>query len=252
MTRPAQPVEWSSLPLRATKRSDAVYDILEQLIASRQIPPGSRLPTERDLAAQLGVSRNSVREAVHELELKRLVERRSGRGTLVLDAQAGAHGGLLDELGSDDRDLLEIMDFRLTIEPPIAGLAAERTTRGGLTRLARLLDEMAAETDPARVAELDYSFHAAVARATHNRLLVRLHEVSSEWLRQSRREALQSRRRRSASLAGHRRIYEAIQAGDRDAAHAAMADHIHQVRRIIEPHLADDRLGRAVGGDGGS
>jgi GntR family transcriptional repressor for pyruvate dehydrogenase complex len=246
MARPAQPdVAWSSLPLRAAKRSDAVYDILEQLIATRQLLPGSRLPAERDLAAQLGVSRNSVREAVHELELKRLVERRSGRGTMVLDPQSSAHGALLSQLASDERDLLEIMDFRLTIEPPIAALAAERTTRGGLTRLARLVDEMTDESNPARIAELDYSFHAAIARATHNRLLVRLHEVSSEWLRQSRKEALQSHRRRAASLAGHQSIYEAIKAGDRAAAHAAMVDHIQQVRRIIEPRLA--RYGDAAG-----
>jgi len=236
MARPAQPqVEWSALPLRAAKRSDAVFDILEQLIASRQVPPGSRLPAERDLAEHLGVSRNSVREAVHELELKRLVERRSGRGTLVLDPQANAHGALLNDLVSDERDLLEIMDFRLAVEPPIAALAADRRTRGNLTRLARLLDEMADESRPARVAELDSRFHAAVASATHNRLLVRLHDVSAAWLRQSRRETLQSRRRRTASLAGHRAIYEAIKAGDRHAAHAAMVDHIEQVRRIIEP-----------------
>lgn len=239
MARPAQPeVAWSSLPLRAAKRSEAVYDILEQLINTRQLPPGSRLPSERDLALELGVSRNSIREAVHELELKRLVERRSGRGTMVLDPRPSAPGALLSDLAAEERDLLEIMDFRLTIEPPIAGLAAERTTRGGLTRLARLLDEMADERNPARVAELDYDFHAAVARATHNRLLVRLHEVSAEWLRQSRREALQSQRRRAASLAGHRRIYEAIKAGDRDAAHAAMVEHIEQVRSIIEPGAA--------------
>jgi len=240
MARPAQPeVDWSSLPLRAAKRSDAVYDVLEQLIATRQLPPGARLPPERELALQLGVSRNSVREAVHELELKRLVERRSGRGTMVLDPRSGAHRTLLSQLAPEERDLLEIMDFRLAIEPPIAGLAAERTTRGGLTRLARLLDEMDDESNATRVAELDHRFHAAIAGATHNRLLVRLHEVSSEWLRQSRREALQSRRRRAASLDGHRRIYEAIKAGDRDGAHAAMAEHIQQVRSIIEPQLAD-------------
>ena len=238
MARPAQPLDLSSLSLRATKRSDAVYDVLEQLIASRRIPPGSRLPAERDLATQLGVSRSSVREAVHELELKHLVERRSGRGTMVLDPQSSAHRTLLTELGADERDLLEIMDFRLTIEPPIAALAAERGTRGSITRLGRLLDEMANETDPGRVAALDHSFHEAIARATHNRLLIRLHEVSSEWLRRSRRDALQSRRRRAASLEGHRRIFEAITAGDRTAAHAAMADHIQQVRSIIEPRGA--------------
>lgn len=227
-------MEWSDLPFRATKRSEAVYDILEQLIASRRLPPGARLPAERDLATQLGVSRNSVREAVHELELKRLVERRSGRGTLVLDPQASPSGSLLNELDAEERDLLEIMDFRLAVEPPIAALAARRSTRGNLTRMSRLLDAMADEKLPTRVAEMDQSFHAAVAGATHNRLFVRLHAVSSEWLRQSRREALQSRQRRAASLAGHRRIYDAIKAGDSDAAHAAMLDHVEHVRKIIE------------------
>lgn len=240
MVRPRQPPVRSLPSLRATKRSDAVYDVLEQIIASGQLPPGARVPAERDLAAQLGVSRNSVREAVRELELKQLVERRSGRGTIVLNAQSDGHRNLLDDLATADRDVLEIMDFRLTIEPPIAAHAATRRTQGSLTRMARLLAEMERETRPDRVAELDREFHAAVARATHNRLLVRLGDVSSEWLRQSRREALQSRHRRAASLEGHRRIYEAVRAGDPDAAHTAMAEHIKQVRRIIERRESTD------------
>jgi GntR family transcriptional repressor for pyruvate dehydrogenase complex len=230
----ASPVDASIRPLLATKRSDAVYEVLEQLIASGQLPPGSQIPTERDLATQLGVSRNSVREAVRELELKQLVERRSGRGTIVLAMPTDGHQALLDDLGGVERDLLEIMDFRLAIEPPIAAHAASRRTRGSLLRLERLLDEMEAETRPDRVAELDREFHGAVAFATNNRLLVRLNEVTSEWLRQSRRETLQSRRRRAVSLEGHRRIYEAVRAGDADDARAAMADHVQQVREIIE------------------
>jgi GntR family transcriptional repressor for pyruvate dehydrogenase complex len=146
-------------------------------------------------------------------------------------------------MAADERDLLEIMDFRLAVEPPIAALAADRSTRGNLARMSRLLDEMADEKRPARIAELDQRFHAAIANATHNRLLVRLHAVSSEWLRQSRREALQSRQRRAASLSGHRRIYDAIRARDRDAAHAAMTDHVQQVRDIIEPRPSDDGSG---------
>jgi GntR family transcriptional repressor for pyruvate dehydrogenase complex len=235
MARPAQPdVAWKSLTLRAAKRSDAVYDILEQLIASRQLPPGARLPPERDLAAQLGVSRSSVREAVHELELKRLIERRAGRGTVVLDtSRTTPHGNLLEDLGDQERDLLEIMDFRLAIEPPIAGLAAERATHGNLTRLTSILDEMANERAATRTAELDYAFHSAIARATQNRLLMRLHDVSATWMRSSRQEALQTKARRTTSLEGHRRIERAIAAHDREAAKAAMADHIQQVRRVI-------------------
>lgn len=220
-------------PLLSTKRSDAVYEVLEQLISTGQLPPGGRIPGERELAAQLGVSRNSVREAVRELELKQLVERRSGRGTIVLANRSEGHQGLLDDLSTADRDVLEIMDFRLTIEPPIAAHAAVRRTQGSLLRLGRLLEEMDAELRPDRIAELDREFHAAIARATHNRLLMRLSEVTSEWLRQSRREALQSRRRRAVSLEGHRRIYEAVRDGNGDAAREAMADHVRQVREII-------------------
>jgi GntR family transcriptional regulator, transcriptional repressor for pyruvate dehydrogenase complex len=232
---PSSPVDWTAMPIRASKLSDAVYDVLERLITSGQLPPGSRLPAERQLSTQLGVSRNSVREAVHELELKRLVERRSGRGTVVLDAAAGnPHGSLLDEVTAADRDLAEIMDFRLAVEPPIAALAAERTTRGNLRRLAAVLDDMARQSEPGRVAQLDYDFHAAVARTTQNRLLIRLHEISSEWLRKSRRDALQSQKRRAASLDGHRRIYAAIAAHDASAAHEAMVDHVLEVRKIID------------------
>lgn len=233
MAREARPtIDWTPERLRPARLSAAVYEVLERLIAGQ--PPGSRLPTERQLAEQLGVSRTSVREAVYELELKRLVERRSGRGTVILDpGEAGPYGVLLGELGKVDQDLAEVMDFRLAMEPPVAGLAAQRATRGDLARLAAILAEMRGERQRARTAELDYAFHAAVARATHNRLMGRLHEVSAEWLRASRREALQTRARREASLAGHGRIYDAIKARDQEAARAAMADHVEQVRTII-------------------
>ena len=226
--------DWPAIPLRAGKLSEAVYGVLERLISSGRIAPGARLPAVRVLDAQLGFSRNSVREAVHELELKRLVERRSGRGTVVLDAATTTpHGNLLEELSNEERDLLEIMDFRLAIEPPIAGLAAERATRGNLSRLTSIIEQMSRERNPTRTAELDYAFHSAIARATQNRLLMRLHDVSATWMRSSRREALQTQTRRATSLAGHRLIQQAIAAHDRGAAESAMVDHIQQVREVI-------------------
>lgn len=227
-------VEWPRIPPRGSKLSDAVYDVIEGLITSGQLPPGARLPSERELASRLGVSRNSIREAVHELELKRLVERRPGRGTVILDdAEENPHGSLLQQLTIPDRNLLETMDFRQVLEPPVAALAAERRTRGDLARLAAILESMADESQPGRMAELDQSFHAAVARATHNRLLVRLHELSAEWLRGSRRDALQTKTLRRASFAGHRLIYEALVLHDPVAAQTAMADHIREVRRFV-------------------
>lgn len=219
--------------IRASKLSDAVVEILERSIIDGRLPPGSMLPSERHLAAQLGVGRNSIREAVHELELKRLVERRPGLGTRVLDRALETPHGMMLGIETPGSDLLEIMDFRMAVEPPIAGLAAERATRGNLRRLQALLAEMADEIRPQSIAELDHLFHAAVATATNNRLLVRLHDVSSGWLRATRQEALQSRNRRAASLAGHRRIYEAIAARDPKAAQAAMVEHVEDIRTII-------------------
>jgi GntR family transcriptional repressor for pyruvate dehydrogenase complex len=232
---PAQPsVDWPRVSPRASRLSDAVYSVIEGLITSGQLPPGARLPSERELATRLAVSRNSIREAVHELELKRLVERRPGSGTVVIDgAEENPHGSLLRQMTIADRNLLETMDFRQALEPPVAALAAERRTRADLARLSNILESMTDERHAARVAELDQAFHAAVARATHNRLLVRLHELSAEWLRGSRRDALQTKALRTASLNGHKRIFEALASHDPVAAHEAMDDHIGQVRRFI-------------------
>jgi GntR family transcriptional regulator, transcriptional repressor for pyruvate dehydrogenase complex len=184
----------------------------------------------------LGVSRGSVREAIHELVLKGLIERSPRRGTVVLDPSSGPiAGSLLTRMAGQDRTLVEVMDLRAAIEPPIAAWAALRATRADLRRLSELLSANEIGVSGAAAAELDQAFHAAVGAATHNRLLARLLELIGEWVHITRTEQLQSVHRRNLSAEGHRKIYEAIHRGDAQGASAAMREHVSRVAALIAP-----------------
>ena len=205
---------------------------LETVVREAGLRPGDRLPPERYLAAALGVSRGTVREALRELELKGLVERRQGAGTVVADPDPGGIGDdLIGRLDADARTWVEVMDLREAIEVPIAERAARYATRSDLRRLAAVLDEMEGARDAARYAELDARFHRLVAEASHNPLLVKVVEFTSRWLELTRRSRLQSARRRARWLEGHRAVYAAIARGDPGGAAAAMREHI---RTIVE------------------
>jgi GntR family transcriptional repressor for pyruvate dehydrogenase complex len=250
--------DWSQLAAVHTSRlPDALSSMLERILLQGQVPAGARLPGERELAAQLGVSRASVREAMHELLLKGLVERRPGRGTVVVDADGGRLGDrLLGVMAADSRDLRSILDFREAIEPPITSRAALRATPADLRNLRAAVADMETAGSRADYAARDSRFHQLVAHATHNPLLWRLVEVTSEWMASLRQDALQSPRRRAASLSGHRAILDAIVRQDAAAAAAATVAHVRAIGSIVadagqskteSPHrLAGSRADPAV------
>jgi GntR family transcriptional regulator, transcriptional repressor for pyruvate dehydrogenase complex len=243
-------IDWSQLSVSPTSVSDELAERLERMIRDGELPPGAQLPPERDLQRLLGVSRVSVREALHDLELKGLIDRKPGRGTIVIDPQAGRTGTLLARLSNDERSIREIMDFRAAIEPPIAARAAGRA----VARDVRALRERVAQADyasgAAQTTVLDEAFHAAIARATHNALFVKLLDIAADWLRTTRQATLQTRRRREESMAAHRRILDAIAARDVTGAAEAMADHIERVNRLLAERELSNEAGRS--GRGGA
>jgi GntR family transcriptional repressor for pyruvate dehydrogenase complex len=233
--RDAEPgVDWSQLAVHTSRLPDALSSMLEKVLLQGQVPAGARLPSERELAAQLGVSRASVREAIHELLLKGLVERRPGRGTVVVNADGGGLGdSLLGVMAPGSRDLRSILDFREAIEPPITSRAALRATPADLRNLRAAVAEMEKAGSRADFAALDRRFHHLVARATHNPLLWRLVEITAEWMASIRQDALQSPQRRTASLFGHQAILDAIVDHDASAAAAATVEHIREIGSIV-------------------
>ena len=230
-------MEWSSLRRSpALSVPDRLSVDLERLIHDGELKPGDRLPSERELSEHLGVSRVSIRQALHELEGRGLIDRRPGRGTVVLAPVElnGMAGNALSQLVSGTAgEIVRIMELRAVIEPPIAGLAAQRVTKRDVEMLRDLVGRMEREDDFERYAELDRAFHHAISMYTHNPLLSQLTELIAEQIAPSRRTSLQSTARVTTSNEAHRRIFDAIAVGDAHAAEAEAREHVMNVLRIV-------------------
>lgn len=227
-------------PLPDRRVPDVVVARLYQLISEGKLRPGQRIPPEREVAQAFGVSRSTVREALRQLAVEGLIDRRPGRGTIVVDREASPHNEAIRELRGIGADLLDALDFRATVEPAIAGRAAHRATRADLVRLQELLRLMDLQDSAEGFAALDRQFHEQIAHACHNPLLIRLTELASAWFEVTRHKLLQTDARRELSREGHWQIYTAIAAGDANAARAAMADHIAGVASMLSERLLED------------
>lgn len=154
---------------------------IEHMIHSGQIEPGSRLPSERDLAVQLGVSRPSVREAMIALEIAGLVEIRTGSGIYVRQEipRKEAENSAVLGMTHEDAGPFEILAARMLIEPQIAAEAARTATKEDVADLWRVIGEMKTPPDPQTGLQLDRDFHHLVANSTKNMTLVNI--VDSLW-----------------------------------------------------------------------
>lgn len=217
-------VDWTALAADAGSGPAGLAALISGLLVRGELRAGDRLPSERDFAELLGTSRATVREAIHELELKGVVDRRRGRGT-VITPDSGAADGLLGALEADQRGLHDVQDLRATVEPAIAARAAARATPADLALLREVLDEAEGGTARRAVA-LDERFHAGVARAARNPLLAELVETSAERIREARGRAHRLVAARRKSQAGHREVLRAIEQGDHGAAADAMSAHL--------------------------
>src|SRR4051812_28116140 len=169
--------------------TDRAIEQIRELIRSGALPPGSKLPPEQDLAAQLGLSRNLAREAVKALAVARVLEVRRGDGTYVTSLQPSllfeGLGGAVELLQSDPAALLDLMEVRRLLEPAATALAATRITDTQLATVRRHLDAMREARDDAEELNThDAAFHRAVISAAGNDALLTLLEgVSGRTLR---------------------------------------------------------------------
>lgn len=231
-------IDWARLAKEERSAPTTISARISHLISDGTLTAGERIPGERDLSAALGVSRATVREALRELELRGLIDRRRGRGTVVVETQRPEmSASLLGDIDSTARVLREVMDLRGVIEPPIAERAAIRASDDQITRLSDLVDQATSETtrgvDPQRYVELDVAFHLMLAQMTMNPMLEKLLRVTNEWMAPSRRTPLETEHRIRTSLAAHRLILQAIQQRDPEAASREMGRHINDILILI-------------------
>jgi GntR family transcriptional repressor for pyruvate dehydrogenase complex len=220
--------------IRRNKVYEEVAQQIERLIL-KKLRPGDKLPSERELAEMLRVSRSSIRDAIRGLELMGLVEPRQGAGTIVREVSAELLANPFANALKRRRELVsELLDFRKMLEPPLAARAATHASSDEISEMEEILrrqEEKQVRGDAA-VAE-DAEFHYSVALASGNSVVLKVLDILMDLLRDTRERSLQVEGRAQKSLAGHRRILAAIKRHDADGAKSAMRRHIEDVEEIV-------------------
>ncbi|WP_412776492.1 FadR/GntR family transcriptional regulator [Thalassospira lucentensis] len=220
----------------------SVADAIEVEIHAGTYPPGSKLPTERDLSAKIGVSRTTVREALIALEIAGLIRIRMGAGVFVnkLETPQVRHGNDTEtDAEQEGAGPFALIDARLMIEPEIAANAAQRRTDADLVALQEAIDRMVAEyRNNADHESGDRDFHLAMAKASGNMFLsgvvsdlfhqteLTLWSIFQNWIRQPHH--------RLKWIEDHKEVLAAVKAQDRRKARAAMRRHLQNVDATLK------------------
>ncbi|WP_052851660.1 FadR/GntR family transcriptional regulator [Streptomyces avicenniae] len=222
------------MSLTAPRRSALADQVIAQLrhqITSGEWPVGSRIPTEPELVEQLGVARNTVREAIRALAHNGLLDIRQGSGTYVT-ATSELAGVMLRRF--EDADPQDVAELRSALEAQAARLAAGRRTERELRQLETLLarrEEAWAAGEAERFVEADATFHMAVVKASHNEVLTALYAdlggVVRTFLRQNVGDRL-----RPATYVDHSGLLTAIRAADAAAAEAEAGSYALSCRTV--------------------
>ncbi|MFV2196678.1 FadR/GntR family transcriptional regulator [Nocardiopsis sp. LOL_012] len=215
---------------------------VKAMIAQGEVGPGQRLPTERDLAAGLGVSRGSMREAIRALTTLGVLESRHGAGVYVTALRPS---DLLETFSvlaevSQGETLLEVLQVRRMLEPAATALAAARATPADLDRVGDLLGRIDGGQDAlgADTVSADLGFHQAIVASTGNATLAAVNEGLSSRTFNARVWAGHKEAGLAAKLReDHERIHEALAARDPDAARAAATVHVMRVERWLTAEL---------------
>jgi GntR family transcriptional regulator, transcriptional repressor for pyruvate dehydrogenase complex len=219
------------------RRNKVYEDVARQIqrLILKKLRPGDKLPSERELAETLAVSRSSIRDAIRSLELMGMVEPRQGAGTIVLEITPHSVANpLINALKRKEEVMGELLDFRRIIEPPLAARAATHASNEDITEMEDILDrqELKQRQGESTIAE-DSEFHYAVAMASGNSVVLKVLDTLMDLLRDTRERSLQVEGRPQKSLAGHRRILAAIKRHDAESAKAAMRRHIEDVEEMV-------------------
>lgn len=230
------------------KLSSAVVRQIELLILRGILRPGERLPSERELSEQLGVSRPSLREAISELQAKGLLSSRAGAGIFVADVLGSAfNDSLVTLFATHDEAVFDYITFRRDME----GLAAARACRHGsdtdlkiINTIFQKMEVAHQKRNPADEAQLDADFHMAIIEASHNIIMLHMMRSMFELLRQgvfyNRSIMFKQRTRRDTLLDQHRAINDAVQARDATAAQAAVDHHLTYVEGSLAAQQKSD------------
>jgi GntR family transcriptional repressor for pyruvate dehydrogenase complex len=214
-----------------TRISDQVTDRILARIASGEWGPGHRLPGERQLAEEMGVSRVSIRAALQSLKTQGLLDAVQGGGTRVIASSAAMDPGMLELVRVSRDNLHDLAEIRAILEVWAVGRAARNRSEEDLAELSRIM--VASEADisgGAHKSENDVCFHLAIAKASGSgiylHIMAVIRGILHDMVDYHRYQLFPSHEDDQLILGQHRAIFEAIRAGDPGAAEAAMRAHL--------------------------
>lgn len=227
--------------LRETKKYlyNSIIEKIRNMIKTGELKPGDRLPPERKMAEELGVSRNSLRQAIQAMSERKIIESRQGDGNYISSCPDFSFSSdtIIDAITEQNGFLKDILEFRQLTEPQIAYIAAGRISRDQIDTLKILVcDQHRAIMDNKEDNTLDTAFHMKLAEFAGNRVFLQVMSALRNIINETRSDWLQSVERRNASIEGHLRIIDALEDGDPDRAFESMKKHLLE----IEEHILGD------------
>ena len=216
--------------------TDEAIEKIKAMITSGALRAGDRLPKEADLASALGLSRNSLREAVRALALVNILDVRQGDGTYVTSLEPTALLEALNFIVDFHRDdtVLEFLQVRRILEPAATAMAADRITAADLDGLRELLDSLGPNPNPEDLVKKDMEFHRRIVACAGNSVLSSLLEsMSGPTTRARVWRGITQTGTVARTLAEHRAILDALTARDAEAARAWATVHIAGVEQWL-------------------
>jgi len=221
------------------KLSDSVIEEIKKMIERGELSPGDKLPNQNEFAAQLGVSRTVLREALQTLHQLGVIDQRPKYGTVIRAKTPFLYSEhLIPPLMSDNNATIELIQARRFIEVGAAEMAARNASKTQIKDMGRLVDEMERmreANDDAEYAEKNIAFHFLIAKACRNRFMVHLLATIRGFMEQWTQESISVLPGLlNRSVKSHRKIYEAIRDGAPRKAAGSMRSHIADFQKSLE------------------
>lgn len=225
-------------PLKKKKLYQEILDRLIAAISSAEYPPGSQLPSERELMTRFEVGRPAIREAMLTLQQMGLVRISHGERARVVNPTADL---IIDQISSamimmlamNRRGLDDLKEARILLETGLVRLATANATAEGIEKLGSALrDLQARKGQPTQFVAADIAFHVQIAEMSGNQLIVATLRGMLEWLSRFKRDMISVRGAERITIEEHEKIFKAIASGDAEGAAAAMSEHLRRANKL--------------------
>ena len=232
-------------PIKSSKLSDEVYKQIVSLISSGKLNPGDKIPSERELAADLRISRQSIREALNRAEVMGLIEVRQGEGSFILSSVKKSLKPPLTLILEKQADrIFDFLEIRKLVEGWCAEKAATEATEEELENMAGILDEMKKVVSKDKQwEELDLNLHLSFAKATHNVIAVHIMEALKSNFRPFFRftKSMPSSEKMDILWQHHYDIFEAIKRRDPETSKKKVIEHLDYIWEKLKEDMGTIR-----------